>query len=206
MHSTERLKRFVRKRFAAARLDADKTALLAELPVLTNALGRRTHGLATAPLYLVELARGTTARTGEPAVVQRHGVVGLWDGHYLPGQCAVAAAIDWAIPRAAKHGIAAVTVRRTAPPSPPRRRRARRSPAGSRSSSPGCSTTGAARRWPRCIGASVRAGGRRRTTPCRAGDTRRRGGAARRSAGASAGAGRRTATAKAPPSHSALIY
>lgn len=108
-----RLEAFARALFEAAGLDADKADTLAQLLVLTDALGRRTHGLAMAPLYLAELAKGTMARSGEPEVVTQRGVVALWDGGYLPGQVVVARAIDWALPRAAEYGIAAVTIRRS---------------------------------------------------------------------------------------------
>ena len=37
--------------FVAAGMDADKAATVARLLVLTDAMGRRTHGLAMAPLY-----------------------------------------------------------------------------------------------------------------------------------------------------------
>ncbi len=108
-----RLEAFARALFEAAGLDADKADTLAQLLVLTDAMGRRTHGLAMVPLYLAELAKGTMARSGEPEVVTQRGVVALWDGGYLPGQYVVARAIDWAVPRAAEHGIAAVTIRRS---------------------------------------------------------------------------------------------
>ena len=116
------LEAFASALFKAAGLDADKAATLAQLLVLTDALGRRTHGLAMAPLYLAELAKGTMAKSGEPEVVKQRGVVALWDGGYLPGQYVVARAIDWALPRAAEQ----------------RHRRGRRS---------GAATTSAA--WPR---------------------------------------------------------
>jgi LDH2 family malate/lactate/ureidoglycolate dehydrogenase len=109
----ERLEAFATSVFAAAGLDADKAATLAELLVLTDAMGRRTHGLAMMPLYLAELAKGTMAKSGEPEVVKQRGVVALWDGLYLPGQYVIARAIDWAVPRAAENGIAALTVRRS---------------------------------------------------------------------------------------------
>jgi LDH2 family malate/lactate/ureidoglycolate dehydrogenase len=113
MHRVEQLEHFARELFAAAGLEADKATTLAELLVLTDAMGRRTHGLAMAPLYLAELAKGTMGKTGEPEVVKQRGVVALWDGQYLPGHYVIARAIDWALPRAAEHGIAAVTVRRS---------------------------------------------------------------------------------------------
>jgi LDH2 family malate/lactate/ureidoglycolate dehydrogenase len=113
MLSVATLERFARELFAAAGMDADKAATMAELLVLTDALGRRTHGLAMLPLYLAEIAKGTMRTSGEPEVVSERGVVALWDGDYLPGQWMVARAIDWALPRAAEQGIAAVTIRRS---------------------------------------------------------------------------------------------
>jgi L-lactate dehydrogenase len=114
MNSTiAELEAFAAALFESAGLDADKATTLAQLLVLTDALGRRTHGLAMVPLYLAELAKGTMAKSGEPEVVKQRGVVALWDGGYLPGQYVVARAIDWALPRAAESGIAAVTIRRS---------------------------------------------------------------------------------------------
>jgi LDH2 family malate/lactate/ureidoglycolate dehydrogenase len=107
------LEAFARELFAAAGMDADKAATMAELLVLTDALGRRTHGLAMVPLYLAEIAKGTMSVRGEPEVINQRGVVALWDAGYLPGQWTIARAIDWALPRAMEFGIAAVTVRRS---------------------------------------------------------------------------------------------
>ena len=114
MHATiEQLEIFATALLKGAGLENDKATTLAHLLVLTDALGRRTHGLAMVPLYLAELAKGTMSKSGEPEVVKQRGVVALWDGGYLPGQYVVARAIDWALPRAAENGIAAVTIRRS---------------------------------------------------------------------------------------------
>ena len=113
MHSIEQLESFACELFERAGLDADKATTMAELLVLTDAMGRRTHGLAMLPLYLAEIAKGTMSTSGQPEVVNQRGVVALWDGGYLPGQWVIARAIDWALPRAAAQGIAAVTVRRS---------------------------------------------------------------------------------------------
>ena len=113
MHSIARLERLACELFMACGMDADKASTLGQLLVLTDALGRRTHGLAMVPLYLAEIAKGTMAVRGEPEVVNQRGVVALWDGGYLPGQWVIARAIDWALPRAAEQGVAAVTVRRS---------------------------------------------------------------------------------------------
>jgi LDH2 family malate/lactate/ureidoglycolate dehydrogenase len=112
-HTITRLEAFAQALFEAASMEVGKAATVSQLLVLTDAMGRRTHGLAMVPLYLAELAKGTMSKSGEPEVVKQRGVVALWDGGYLPGQYVVARAIDWALPRAAESGIAAVTIRRS---------------------------------------------------------------------------------------------
>jgi L-lactate dehydrogenase len=94
-------------------MDADKAATVARLLVLTDAMGRRTHGLAMAPLYLAEIAKGGMAITGEPQVVKDMGSTAVWDGGYLPGLWLVDRAIEAAIPRARAQGIAAIAIRRS---------------------------------------------------------------------------------------------
>jgi LDH2 family malate/lactate/ureidoglycolate dehydrogenase len=113
MPSLARLESFARDLLVGAGMAPPLADTTAELLVLTDALGRRTHGLAMLPLYLAEIAKGTMAVSGEPEVVSQRGVVALWDGGYRPGQYVIARAIDWALPRAAEQGIAAVTVRRS---------------------------------------------------------------------------------------------
>lgn len=113
MSPGEALEAFGRALFVAAGMDAAKAATVARLLVLTDAMGRRTHGLAMAPLYLAELAKGTMEKAGEPEVVKDNGHVAVWDGRYLPGLWLVAQAIDTAIPRAERHGIAAIAIRRS---------------------------------------------------------------------------------------------
>ena len=98
-------------------MDADKAATVARLLVLTDAMGRRTHGLAMAPLYLAEIAKGIEnggmRARGAPQVVKDNGSVAVWDGTHLPGLWLVAHAIDVALPRAATSGIAAIAIRRS---------------------------------------------------------------------------------------------
>ncbi len=112
-HPIAVLEAFARSLFEAAGVDADKAATVARLLVLTDAMGRRTHGLAMAPLYLAELEAGRMAKTGAPAVVRDNGHVAVWDGGYLPGLWLVQQAIELAIPRAAAAGISAVAIRRS---------------------------------------------------------------------------------------------
>ena len=107
------LPRFATGLFTAAGMEADKASTVAELLVLTDRMGRRTHGLAMAPLYLTEIAKGTMATTGGPEIVRDAGATQVWDGGYLPGLWLVKSAIDSAIPRADQFGVACIAIRRS---------------------------------------------------------------------------------------------
>ncbi|WP_310463108.1 Ldh family oxidoreductase [Sphaerotilus sp.] len=99
--------------FVAAGMDGDKARSVARLLVLTDAMGRRTHGLAMAPLYLAEIAKGGMRVQGEPETVRDTGLTAVWDGGYLPGLWLMERALDVAMARAAAHGLAAIAIRRT---------------------------------------------------------------------------------------------
>ncbi len=75
-------------------------------------LGRRTHGLAMAPLYLEEIRKGNLQVAGEPEVVRDTGATVVWDGGYLPGLWLVDRAIELALPRAAERGVVTVAIRK----------------------------------------------------------------------------------------------
>jgi L-lactate dehydrogenase len=109
----DQLARFATELFAAAGMDGDKAATVARLLVLTDAMGRRTHGLAMAPLYLEQIDKGGMRISGEPLVIKDTGSTAVWDGDYLPGLWLVNRAIETAIPRAAQHGISAIAIRRS---------------------------------------------------------------------------------------------
>ena len=94
-------------------MDTDKARSVAHLQVLTDAMGRRTHGLAMAPLYLAEIRQGSMRVSGAPLVVRDNGISAVWDADYLPGLWLMEQAIGTLMPRAAKHGMAAIAVRRT---------------------------------------------------------------------------------------------
>lgn len=107
------LKQFATSLLEKAGMEADKSAAMARLLVLTDAMGRRTHGMAMLQLYLKEIQNGTMRTQGEPEVVRDNGITAVWDGDYLPGMWLVEKAINVAMPRAASHGIAAVAIRRS---------------------------------------------------------------------------------------------
>ena len=107
------LRQFATALLEKAGMDAEKSAAMARLLVLTDAMGRRTHGMAMLLLYLKEIQNGGMRTQGEPEVVRDSGITAVWDGDYLPGMWLVEKAINLAMPRAAKHGIAAVAIRRS---------------------------------------------------------------------------------------------
>jgi LDH2 family malate/lactate/ureidoglycolate dehydrogenase len=107
------LSRFATSLFAAAGCDADKASAIAEHLVEADLMGHTTHGLAQAGAYLEELESGAMVKTGEPAVIADRPAAVTWDGAFLPGVWLVRNALDLAIERARKFGIAAVAIRRS---------------------------------------------------------------------------------------------
>jgi len=104
---------FAEALFAAAGMEAAKAASVARLLVLTDMMGRRTHGLAMAPLYLADIARGGMTLSGQPQVLKDTGATAVWDGRYLPGLWLMDEAIEAACARAARLGVATIAIRRS---------------------------------------------------------------------------------------------
>lgn len=104
---------FARALFAAAGCDGDKPDALAEALVEGELLGHDTHGLQLCGPYLEELAAGAMRATGAPETVRDGGPAVVWDGRRLPGPWLVRTAVDLALERAARYGMAAVAIRRS---------------------------------------------------------------------------------------------
>jgi LDH2 family malate/lactate/ureidoglycolate dehydrogenase len=107
------LEAFAAKLLQKAGFNVEKATTTARLLVLTDAMGRRTHGLAMLPLYLAEIEKGGLQVQGEPTIVKDNGITAVWEGHHLPGLWLVEKAITTAVPRAKQHGIAAIAIRHT---------------------------------------------------------------------------------------------
>lgn len=107
------LESFAVKLYTAAGMAAHMAQSVSRLQVLTDAMGRMTHGLAMAPLYLKEIEKGTMSTSGQPEIVRDHEVSAVWDGGYLPGLWLMEEAIKTAMPRASRHGMSAIAIRRT---------------------------------------------------------------------------------------------
>jgi len=85
---------------------------VAEVLVEGDLLGKTTHGLQLLAPYLQNLAEGKMTREGRAKVIKKSAATLLLDANYLPGPFVLRRAIDWAAPRAKKHGVATVAIRR----------------------------------------------------------------------------------------------
>src|SRR5215813_2633276 len=112
-YSVEALVSFAASLLTAAGMDDEKAHTVARLLILTDMMGRRTHGLAIVPLYIDDIRKGAMQVTGRPEAVRDTGATMLWDGAYLPGLWLVNRAIDAAIARIARHGVVTVSIRRS---------------------------------------------------------------------------------------------
>lgn len=112
-YSAAALTDFATRLLGAAGLDEDKASTVARLLVLTDMMGRRTHGLAMAPLYLADIRKGGLVVDGQPEVIKDTGATMVWDGRYLPGLWLMARAIDTASSRVAQHGVVTVAIRKS---------------------------------------------------------------------------------------------
>lgn len=104
-HPAEALEAFARALFVAAGLEPEKAASVARLLVLTDKMGRLTHGLAQAPAYLEQLANGGMTKSGAPEVIRDTGATIVWRGRYLPGLWLMDEAIRLALSRVAVQGV-----------------------------------------------------------------------------------------------------
>jgi L-lactate dehydrogenase len=112
-YPVEPLTRFTSDLLAAAGMERKKAQTVARLLVLTDMLGRSTHGVALCPLYVEQLETGQMTPSGEPECLRDNGAVVVWDGRYLPGLWLVQQALDIALSRIATHGVVTFAMRRS---------------------------------------------------------------------------------------------
>lgn len=111
--AASRLEAFATALFAAAGTEADKAARMARLLVLTDMMGRPTHGLAQCGPYLDQIVKGLMTASGQPEVVRDTGSTIVWDGRYLPGLWLMDEAIGLALERVGEHGVVTFACRRS---------------------------------------------------------------------------------------------
>ena len=90
----------------------EKTAWeVAEGLVEADLAGVGSHGMLQAPNYLRRIAAGTISGADDISLVHESGAVAVYDAGLMLGHSAAARAMDAAIERAGRFGIAAIAVR-----------------------------------------------------------------------------------------------
>src|SRR5262249_60476085 len=84
-YASEELASFAASLLAAAGMDSAKADCMARILLLTDMMGRLTHGLAQCANYLDEIKSGQMTTSGAPEVIRDTGATIVWDGRYLPG-------------------------------------------------------------------------------------------------------------------------
>ena len=107
------LEAHVTRLFEAAGMEAEKAASVGRLLVLTDMMGRRTHGVAQCDAYLKEVTEGRMAKAGAPGVIKDTGGTLVWDGNYLPGLWLVEEAMRTGFSRLPEHGVFTFAMRRS---------------------------------------------------------------------------------------------
>jgi L-lactate dehydrogenase len=99
--------------FEAAGMDAEKARCVAQLLLLTDMMGRHTHGLAQCAAYLAELQNQRMTATGEPQTLRDTGATVVWDGDYRPGLWLMQRALLLGFERLPEHGVFTLAMRRS---------------------------------------------------------------------------------------------
>ena len=107
------LHRFIAALFASAGLDTDKAECVAKNLVLTDMMGRATHGLAQCGAYLNEIANDGMTKRGAPQIIRDTGATIVWDGNYLPGLWLMDRALSLGFERLPQHGVVTFSIRRS---------------------------------------------------------------------------------------------
>jgi LDH2 family malate/lactate/ureidoglycolate dehydrogenase len=105
------LRRGVAGIFAACGMGTEDAALLADALASADQRGIHSHGVLRVPDYVDKLTRGGVDPRGRPRLASDRGAALVVDGGNAMGQIAAAFAMQAAIERAPRHGIAAAAVR-----------------------------------------------------------------------------------------------
>ena len=104
---------FAQSLFIAAGLNHERAESVARLLVLTDMMGRFTHGLAQCKNYLDQIARSDMPATGDYSVIKDTGSTIVWDGGYLPGLWLVEKAMQLGFERLPQYGVVTFSIRRS---------------------------------------------------------------------------------------------
>ncbi|NDY81827.1 Ldh family oxidoreductase [Orrella sp. NBD-18] len=107
------LTQFAQALFQSAGLNAERAESMARLLVLTDMMGRFTHGLAQCKNYLDQIVRKDMPASGDYSVIKDTGSTIVWDGGYLPGLWLVEKAMQIGFERLPQHGVITFSIRRS---------------------------------------------------------------------------------------------
>ena len=112
-HAYDTVVTFACELLERASMPSDKAAAVAHILVEGELAERSTHGLALLAPYLGEIETGGMRVEGDPETIADFGACLGWDGRKLPGPWLVLRALDHAMARAGRLGMAAVTIQRS---------------------------------------------------------------------------------------------
>jgi LDH2 family malate/lactate/ureidoglycolate dehydrogenase len=107
----ERLVDFATKVYETGGMPPADARIVADTLVQADLWGHQSHGVLRLPWYLARLKAGVCSANAKPIYVVDGGAVAVIDGGDAMGQVLMLHAIDDAIARAKKHGIAAMALR-----------------------------------------------------------------------------------------------
>lgn len=107
------LRRFAGALLEDAGMSASPAATVADLLVEGDLLGHDTHGLQLLGRYLDDLRGGRMNPDADPVTIKDTGATAVWDGEWRSGVWLTALAVDTAVERAGRYGIAAISIGRS---------------------------------------------------------------------------------------------
>ena len=105
------LEPFARSVLTAAGTAPDIAGVVAGHLVRSNLSGHDSHGVIRVTQYVAQIEAGEIVPSAEPEVLRETGATGLIDANRGFGHHSTAWTLDWAIDRAAQHGVALATIR-----------------------------------------------------------------------------------------------
>ncbi len=105
------LHRFAAALFRAVGADAEIGEEVARHLITANLSGHDSHGVIRIPQYFDQIAKRGIVPGARPEVIRDTSVTALIDAHRGLGHFATSFALEWAMQRAAQHGLAATALR-----------------------------------------------------------------------------------------------
>ena len=107
----EPLRAFVHQIFAAMGAGEDVALEASSHLIRSNLSGHDSHGVMRMAQYVRQFDAGVLAPSARPTVIRETAATAVIDSHRGIGQFSTAFALEWAVRRAGKNGIAAATIR-----------------------------------------------------------------------------------------------